>query len=214
MLAADRTFCQLLVPGDRRNCNIATAGLRFPWELRWHDIRHVSADMTPPQKLLDRVRDAIRTRHYSRRTEEAYVYWIRRYIVFHEKKHPSTMGAGEIGAFLTWLAVRQLVSASTQNQALSALLFLYREVLGMEVGALEQVPRARVPARVPVVLSRVGVFRQLEARHAMRRTHQTRPRAVGSGLLSKKLGVWRWHLKILADLLGEFVVDFVVSWDA
>ena len=77
------------------------------------------------------------TRHYSRRTEEAYVHWIRRYIVFHGKKHPSTMGAPEISAFLTWLAVEQRVSASTQNQALSAVLFLYREVLGIDVGAID-----------------------------------------------------------------------------
>jgi integron integrase len=111
-----------------------------------------------PPKLLDRVREAIRTRHYSRRTEEAYVYWIRRYIVFHRKAHPSTMGAADISAFLTWLAVRQHVSASTQNQALSALLFLYRHVLGIEVGPLEQqVPRARTPERLPVVLSREEV---------------------------------------------------------
>jgi site-specific recombinase XerD len=110
--------------------------------------------MTSPPRLLDRVREAIRTRHYSRRTEEAYVHWIRRYIVFHGKAHPSTLGAEKISAFLTWLAVRQHVSASTQNQALSALLFLYRVVLGMEVGAIGHMPRARVPTRVPVVLSR------------------------------------------------------------
>lgn len=110
--------------------------------------------MTSSPKLLDRVREAIRTRHYSRRTEEAYVHWIRRYIVFHGKAHPSTLGAEKISAFLTGLAVQQQVSASTQNQALSALLFLYRVVLGIEVGAIGQVPRARVPTRVPVVLSR------------------------------------------------------------
>ncbi|OFW25597.1 MAG: hypothetical protein A3H97_03210 [Acidobacteria bacterium RIFCSPLOWO2_02_FULL_65_29] len=110
--------------------------------------------MDQPPRLLDRVRDAIRVRHYSRRTEEAYVYWIRKYIVFHNKKHPSLMGATEISAFLTSLAVRQQVSASTQNQALSALLFVYRHVLGIDVGPLEQVPRARTPIRVPVVLSR------------------------------------------------------------
>ena len=108
----------------------------------------------PPRKLLDRVRDAIRTRHYSRRTEEAYVYWIRKYIVFHDKKHPSLMGATEISAFLTSLAVRQRVSASSQNQALSAMLFLYRHVLVIDPGPIEQVPRARTPIRVPVVLSR------------------------------------------------------------
>jgi site-specific recombinase XerD len=85
-------------------------------------------------KLLDRVRQAIRTRHYSRRTEEAYVHWIRRYIVHHRKRHPCEMGASEISAFLTWLAVERRVSASTQNQALAALLFLYRDVLAIDVG--------------------------------------------------------------------------------
>jgi len=79
---------------------------------------------TPQPKLLDRVRDAIRTRHHSRRTEVAYVAWIRRYIGFHRKAHPSTPGAPEISAFLTWLATARHVSASTQNQALAALLFL------------------------------------------------------------------------------------------
>jgi Phage integrase, N-terminal SAM-like domain len=105
-------------------------------------------------KLLDRVRDAIRMRHYRRRTEDAYVYWIRRYIVFHKKVHPSTTGAPEISAFLTWLAVEQRLSASTQNQAFCAVLFLYREVLQMEVGAIVQMPRARMPIGLPVVLSR------------------------------------------------------------
>ncbi len=105
-------------------------------------------------KLLDEVRNTIRMKHYSRRTEATYVHWIRRFIVFHQKKHPSTMGAPEIAAFLSWLASDQRVSSSTQNQALSALLFLYRHVLRMEVGAIEQVPRAKMPHRVPVVLSR------------------------------------------------------------
>jgi integron integrase len=108
-------------------------------------------------KLLDRVRGAIRTRYYSRRTEEAYVYWVRRYIVFHKKKHPSTMGAPEVTAFLTWLAVDQRVSASTQNQALSAVLFLYREVLAADLGRIDGVPRARVSDHIPVVLSREEV---------------------------------------------------------
>ena len=105
-------------------------------------------------KLLDRVRQAIRTRHYSRRTEEAYVHWIRRYIVFHKRAHPSTLGSSEISAFLTWLAVARHVSASTQNQALSAVLFLYRHVLGKDIGEVPSVVRARTPERVPVVLSR------------------------------------------------------------
>ncbi len=86
-------------------------------------------DKRPEPKLLDRVREAMRLRHYSRRTEEAYVTWIRRFIVFHGKKHPSQMGGDEIGRYLTYLAVERKVSASTQNQALSALLFLYRQVL-------------------------------------------------------------------------------------
>jgi integrase len=115
-----------------------------------------------PPKLLDRVRQAIRLRHYSRRTEDAYVTWIRRYILFHQKKHPSQMGASEISAFLTWLAVQQSVSASTQNQALSALLFLYRHVLETDVGSIERMPRARMPIRLPVVLSRDEVARVLE----------------------------------------------------
>lgn len=110
--------------------------------------------MTPQPKLVERVRDAVRTRHYSRRTEEAYVAWIRRYIVFHRKTHPAQMGASEISQFLTWLAVDRRVSASTQNQALSALLFLYKQVLAIEVGPVPPVVRARTPERLPVVLSR------------------------------------------------------------
>ena len=120
--------------------------------------------MTPPPKLLDRVRDAVRTRHYSRRTEEAYIHWIRRYIVFHRKTHPAQMGASEISEFLTWLAVDRQVSASTQNQALSALLFLYKQVLSVEIGPVPPVVRARTPERLPVVLSRdevVAVLKQL-----------------------------------------------------
>ncbi len=105
-------------------------------------------------KLLERVRQAIRTRHYSRRTEEAYAHWIRRYIVFHGKRHPRDMGAAEISAFLTWLAVERRVSASTQNQALASVLFLYRDVLAIDVGSIPAAVRARTPERLPVVLSR------------------------------------------------------------
>jgi len=100
------------------------------------------------------VRDAIRTRHYSRRTEEAYLAWIRRYILFHGKRHPAEMGAAEMTQFLTSLAVRRKVAASTQNQALSALLFLYREVLGQEVPWLDGIVHAKRPRRLPVVLTR------------------------------------------------------------
>ena len=108
----------------------------------------------PPPKLLDRVRAAVRLKHYSRRTEKAYVDWIRRFILFHQKKHPSTTGAPELVAFLSWLAVDKQVSASTQNQALSAVLFLYKQVLGLDIGPIEHVPRARMPDKLPVVLSR------------------------------------------------------------
>jgi hypothetical protein len=93
-------------------------------------------------RLLDRVRAALRLRHYSRRTEEAYVAWIRRYIVFHGKRHPVEMGAPELTRFLSSLATDGRVAASTQNQALSALLFLYREVLELDVPWLDGIVRA------------------------------------------------------------------------
>jgi integron integrase len=108
----------------------------------------------PKPRLLDRVREAIRTRHYSRRTEKAYVHWIKRYIFFHGKRHPAEMGAAEVTRFLTFLAVEGKVASSTQNQALSALLFLYREVLGMELPWLDDLVRAKRPQHLPVVLTR------------------------------------------------------------
>jgi integrase len=107
-------------------------------------------------KLLDQVRQAIRTVHYSLRTERCYVYWIERFIRFHQLKHPNTMSAVEVEQFLTFLAVTDHVSASTQNQALGALLFLYQRVLGIELGRLDAV-RAKRPVRVPLVLSRAEV---------------------------------------------------------
>ncbi|MFZ2491379.1 MAG: integron integrase [Thermoanaerobaculia bacterium] len=113
--------------------------------------------MNEPPRLLDRVREAIRTRHYSRRTEDAYVQWIRRYILFHHKTHPAAMGADEVNAFLTNLAVAKHVSASTQAQALSALLFLYRHVIDDPLPWLTDVVRASRPKRLPVVLSREEV---------------------------------------------------------
>jgi integron integrase len=108
----------------------------------------------PKPRLLDRVLEAVRARHYSRRTEKAYVHWIKRYIFFHSKRHPAEMGAAEVTAFLTSLAVESKVAASTPNQALSALLFLYREVLGVELPWLDDVVRAKRPQRLPVVLTR------------------------------------------------------------
>ena len=112
-------------------------------------------------KLLDRVRTAIRTRHYSLRTEEAYVGWVRRYVVFHNKRHPLEMGEHEINAFLSHLAVHGRVAASTQNQALCALLFLYRHVLEKPFPKLEDLIWARKPRRLPTVMTRDEVRRIL-----------------------------------------------------
>jgi integron integrase len=111
--------------------------------------------------LLERVREELRARHLSRRTEKAYVAWIRRYVVFHERRHPRDLGAADVTRFLTWLAVERRVSASTQNQAFAALLFLYRQVLGMPLGGVEAV-RAKLPARLPVVLTRAEVRAVIE----------------------------------------------------
>jgi integron integrase len=104
-------------------------------------------------RLLDRVRDKIRLKHYSLRTEQAYVDWIRRFILHHGKRHPGDMGAPEVEAFLTHLAVAGKVAASTQNQAKSALLFLYREVLQTDLPWLDGVESAKAPKRLPVVLT-------------------------------------------------------------
>lgn len=111
----------------------------------------------PGPRLLDQLRNAIRARHYSERTAEAYVGWVRRYILFHRKRHPAQMGPAEITESLTALAVERRVSASTQNQALAALLFLYQHVLGREPGWLDGIVRARRPQRLPVVLTRAEV---------------------------------------------------------
>ncbi|MBT9540218.1 integron integrase [Thiobacillus sp.] len=108
----------------------------------------------PPPKLLDQVRDRIRVKHYSIRTETQYVQWVKRFILFHGKKHPRDMGAPEAEAFLTHLAVEGHVAAATQNQALSALLFLYKEVLAIDLPWLKDVTRAKRPQRMPVVLTR------------------------------------------------------------
>jgi integron integrase len=110
-------------------------------------------------RLLDRVREALRVRHYSLRTEEAYLHWVRRFILFHGKRHPGEMGAAEVEKFLSYLATEAKVAASTQNQALSALLFLYGKVLGQPFEWLDNVTRARRPKRLPVVLARDEVQR-------------------------------------------------------
>lgn len=108
-------------------------------------------------RLLDQVRGKIRLKHYSIRTEQSYLDWIKRYIIFHDKQHPASLGAAEVEAFLTHLAVERRVAASTQNQAKSALLFLYRDVLNNELPWLDNVEKAKAPQRLPVVLTRAEV---------------------------------------------------------
>lgn len=116
-----------------------------------------SSTETPGPRLLDRLRDAIRRRHYSRRTEEAYIHWTKRFIFFNGKRHPSELGEVAVTAFLNHLATDRMVAASTQNQALSALLFLYKEALGTELDWLDGLVRAKRPQRIPVVLTREEV---------------------------------------------------------
>ncbi len=117
---------------------------------------------TQKPRLLDQVRQAIRTRHYSYRTEKAYVHWIKRYIFFHDKRHPAEMAEFEIGRFLSSLATEGHVSASTQNQAFNALLFLYHEVLDKKIGLIDGVVRAKRPERLPVVLTKDEVKKVID----------------------------------------------------
>ena len=105
-------------------------------------------------KLLENVRNVIRMKHYSIRTEETYVSWIKRYIFFHNKRHPSEMSEKEISEFLTYLAVKKHVAASTQNQALNALIFLYKKVLKQDIGIIDDVERAKRPSKLPVVFTK------------------------------------------------------------
>lgn len=121
----------------------------------------VSQDHPIRPRLLDRLRDAIRTLHYSRRTEEAYSYWTKRFIYFNGKRHPSELGEAEVTAFLNHLGSDRNVSASTQNQALAALLFLYKNVLGVDLPWLDGLVRAQRPERLPVVLTREEVEKLL-----------------------------------------------------
>jgi integron integrase len=107
-----------------------------------------------PPRLLDRVGQALRSRHYSRKTEKSYCHWVKRFIVFNHMRHPKDMGESEINEFLSHLALNRKVSASTQNQALSAMLFLYRHVLKRDIGDLGDVIRARRPKHLPVVMTR------------------------------------------------------------
>jgi integron integrase len=128
------------------------------------------SDTLVPLKLLDQVRNRLRVKHYSIRTEQTYAHWIKRYIFFHDKRHPKDMGARDIEAFLTHLAVAGKVSASTQNLAKSSLLFLYREVLEIQLPWLDNITQAKAPKRLPVVLtvSEVqAVLARLSGTHAL-----------------------------------------------
>lgn len=112
--------------------------------------------------LLNQLRDTIRTRHYSRRTEDAYTAWVRRFVLFHRRQHPRSLGAAEVREFLSSLAVREQVSAATQNQARAALVFLYRDVLRLPLDSLDGVVSAKRPKRLPSVLDREEVHRVLD----------------------------------------------------
>ena len=152
---------ELTMVGTQRAVPFRYAATSCRGRARW--IAREAGPPAPQQpRLLDRVRAALRARHCSRRTEKAYVHWIKRYIFFHGKRHPAEMGAAEVTAFLTALAVRDRVAASTQNQALNALLFLYREILGVELPWLDGLVRAKRPQHLPTVLTREEVRTVLE----------------------------------------------------
>lgn len=121
-----------------------------------------TSEIAKPKKLLEQVRDVLRTKHYAYSTEQSYLDWIKRYILFHQKRHPNEMGEAEVEAFLTHLAVDGNVSASTQNQALSALLFLYRHVLKQPLGNSIEAVRAKQSKHLPTVLTVDEVIRLLQ----------------------------------------------------
>ncbi|MFM7442106.1 MAG: phage integrase N-terminal SAM-like domain-containing protein, partial [Snowella sp.] len=133
-----------------------------------------------PRKLLDVVRETICLKHYSYRTEQTYVDWIKRYLLFHQKKHPREMGEEEIKSFLSHLAVERNVAAATQNQALNAILFLYREVLKIELGNISEFLRAKGHKRLPTVLTKEEV--QKIIRHLSGVEHLIVQLLYGSGL--------------------------------
>ena len=144
----------------RRSCDPPATASEFRPTSAWHGARtQQSMNQThdAPPLLMDQVRDACRLRHLSPRTEEAYCHWIRGFIVFSGTRHPSTLGSPDIEHFLSSLATDLHVSASTQNQALCALLFLYRNVLRLDLSAVANVTRVRTPARLPEVMNRSEV---------------------------------------------------------
>ncbi len=155
-----------------------------------------------PVTLLDRVREVIRYKHYSIRTERSYVEWVRRYVHFHGRRHPRDMGADEVRVFLGYLAGELKLAASTHQQALSALLFLYRDVLGVDMPWLTNLDRPKKPVRVPVVLSRSEVERLLLA---MEGTHALMARLLyGSGM--RLMECIRLRVKDVDFARGEMTV--------
>jgi integrase len=158
-------------------------------------------------KLLDRVREAARVRHLSR-TERAYAQWVRRYILFHGKRHPAEIGEAEINAFLTHLAVEGRVSASTQTQALCAILFLYRTVLGREVGELEGLVRARRRRKLPVVLTTEEVKRILANVEGVERLFLL---LLYGGILEHLKGVKRLHEEDLRAGYGRVHLPYALA---
>lgn len=164
--------------------------------------------LSPPRKLLDVVREVIRLKHYSYRTEQSYLNWIKRYLRFHNGEHPREMGKVEIQAFLTHLAVEGNVAASTQNQALSALLFLYRHVLEIDTEGISEFARAKRPKRLPTVLTKVEV--QAVMQHLMGVERLVIQFLYGSGLrLSEALNLrvkdidFAQHQVIVRDTKGN-----------
>jgi integron integrase len=155
-----------------------------------------------PVLLLDRVRNAIRRKHYSLRTEQAYCDWIKRFVIFHGKRHPSELGAAEVEAFLTSLAVRSQVAAATQNQAKAALLFLYKEVLDAELPWLGAIVQAKVPTRLPVVLTRAEVDQVLARLNGVHRLIGAL--LYGTGL--RIMEAMRLRVKDVEFARGEIVV--------
>lgn len=118
-----------------------------------HDAVQVLSDASPPKKLQQLVREACAVRHYSRRTFEAYWHWAKHFVLWSGKRHPKDMGGAEVSAFLTWLASERQVSASTQRQALHGILFLYQQALGIEIGWVDGIVRAKQPQRLPTVMT-------------------------------------------------------------
>jgi site-specific recombinase XerD len=148
---------------------MALWGLAHGWGRDIQMISEQGADSSgessgkPQKRLIERLREEIRARHYSRRTEKAYWHWIRRFIFFHGKRHPAELDARDVTTFLSWLATERDVAAATQNQALSALLFLYKNVLGRALPWLDELVLAQRPVRLPVVLTEAEVRRPLDA---------------------------------------------------